>query len=107
MILNKETIDTARQVAQQWTQGVAILRPGGVDTIVLAVIKVDWYNPANNIHHTTIQGRDITRLVEQRLSVAGYSGPNPVLHYIDTSTEEQIWEIPASEQWYWLKIFVR
>jgi hypothetical protein len=102
--LSKDSIDTIIEIAKQWTQGVAVLRLFGGSYIILAVNRVDPYNPSNNIHHTTITGKDIRLLVEQKMSIPGYSGPSPILNYIDNIKFEHVWEVAHTESWYWFKM---
>jgi hypothetical protein len=102
--LSKDSVDTIFEIAKQWIQGVAVLRLFDGSYVILAVTRVDYYNPSNNIHHTTISGKDIRLLVEQKMSMPGYTGPSPVLNYIDNIKFEQVWEISHTESWFWCKI---
>jgi hypothetical protein len=101
--LTKDSIDTIIEIAKQWEPGIVVLRLLGDGLIILAVSSVTPYSPSNNIHHTTIQGKDIRLLVEQKMSIPNYTGPNPVLHYIDNIKFEQVWEVAHTESWYWFK----
>jgi hypothetical protein len=102
--INSDILKSIRAVAHDWTQGVAILRPFDGDFVILAVTRVDAYSPSNNIHHTTVCGKDITLMVQQKLSFADPRGASPLLTKIDTIKEEQTWEIPHHEKWYWIKV---
>jgi len=104
MELNKDTLEAIRKVAFDWPQGVIILNPFETEYVILAVVKVDPYDPANNIHHTTIVGKDITLLISQKLSIPDLRGPFPIPTYIDNIGEEQTWEVSHMEKWYWIKI---
>jgi hypothetical protein len=103
-LLTKDSVDTIIEIAKQWPQGVALLRLFDGSHVIVAVTRVDPYNPSNNIHHTTISGKDIRLLVEQKLSIPGYSGPSPILNHIDNIKFEQVWEIAHTESWYWFKM---
>jgi hypothetical protein len=102
--LSKDILDTVRHVAHDWSQGVVILKPFNGDFVILAVVRVDAYSPSNNIHNSTIVGKDVTMLVQQKLNVANPRGASPVVSYIDGIKEEQTWTVPHTETWYWIKV---
>ena len=101
--LTSDTFDIVRKVAREWPSGVVILEPLGGDPVVLAVTRVDMYNPSDNFHHTIIEGKDITLMVVQKFSVS-VSGPSPIPTQINNITEVQIWELPGSEKFVWFKV---
>ena len=101
--LSKDILETVQHVAEQWSQGVVILKPFDGDFVILAVIRVDAYAPSNNIHNSTIVGRDVTMLVQQKLNIANPQGSSPVVTYIDNIKREQTWVITHTERWYWIK----
>jgi hypothetical protein len=102
--LNKDNLDTIRKVAKEWEAGVFILKPFGGDFVFLAVSRIDMYNPANNIHHTTVSGKDISLVVAQRFDTTNLQGKNPILTFINRIEYEDEWELPNGEQFLWLKL---
>jgi hypothetical protein len=104
MEFNKDTLDSLRKVAAEWPQGVVVIRPFNGEIVVLAVDIINPYDPSNNIHHTTVTGKDISLLIAQRLSIAGRGSTIPIPTYINEIMEVQTWEFSHNESWYWLKI---
>jgi hypothetical protein len=102
--LSKDILETVLHVAEQWSQGVFILKPFNGDFVILAVTRVDPYSPSNNIHNTTVVGKDVTMLVQQKLNIANPQGASPVTTYIDNIKREQTWTVSHTETWYWVKV---
>ena len=102
--LNKDNLDAIRKVAKEWDSGVFIFKPFDGDFVFIAVTRVDFYSPSDNIHHTTVEGKDITLAVSQRLSTADLQGRSSMLSYINNIEFEDIWEIPVGERFLWLKL---
>jgi len=102
--LNKDNLDSVRKVAKEWESGVVILKPFDGDFVFIAVSRVDFYSPSDNIHHTTVEGKDITQAIIQRLSTADLQGRSSLISYITNLGFEDIWEIPAGERFLWLKL---
>jgi hypothetical protein len=100
--ISRDVLMSIRHIAHDWVSGVVIIKPFDGDFIILAVIKVDPYSPSNNIHNTTITGKDITMAIQQKLNVAQPTGGTSVITYIDNIKEVQTWIIPHTERWYWL-----
>ena len=80
------------------------MKPFNGDFVFLAVTKVDFYSPSDNIHHTTVQGKDITLAIIQKLSTTLMQGRSPVVSHISGIEYEEIWEIPVGEKFLWIKL---
>lgn len=102
--LTKENLDTVRGIAKEWEQGVIILKPFDGDFVFIAVTRVNFYSPSDNIHHTTVSGKDITLAVSQKLSTTNMQGRSPITTHINGIDYEDIWELPSSEKFVWLKL---
>lgn len=102
--LNKDNLDTVRGIAKEWPQGIFILKPFNGDFVFLAISRVDFYNPSDNIHHTTVEGKDVTLAVIQKLSGAELQGRSSISTYIDNIKFEESWEIPQGEKYLWIRV---
>jgi hypothetical protein len=103
-VLNKDNLDSVRRVAKEWDQGVFIFKPFGGDFVFLAVSRIDMYSPSDNLHHTTVEGKDISQAIAQRFDTTPLQGKNPILTYINNIAYEDIWEVPNGEPFLWLKL---
>ena len=103
-LITQDVLQTIRKVAHEWSAGVVILKPFDGDFVMLAVTKVDMYAPSSNIHHSTISGKDVTMMIQQKLNIADPRGASPILTQINNIVEEQTWEVPDGETFYWLKV---
>jgi hypothetical protein len=103
-LLNKETLDVVRKVAADWSGGVVILKPFNKDFVFIAVSSVIQYNPSDHIHHSTVEGRDISLMINQRLDVAG--GTPSVITNINNIKVVESWEVPSHCEFYWIRVRV-
>ena len=85
-------------------QGVVVIKPFDGDLLFIAVSRVTMYSPSDNIHHNTVEGKDISLLVNQRFDTANLQGRVPVETMISNIKYEDIWEIPPHIEFYWYKM---
>ena len=104
MELSRDILDTLYKVASDWSQGVAVIKPFGGDLVFVAVTGVSRFSPSNNIHFSTVTGKDITMMIEQKLSIVNPRGSSPVVTYVDNIKKETTWELTPEETWYWVRV---
>jgi hypothetical protein len=106
-ILNGDKLETVKRIAKEWTQGIVIIKPFDGDFVFIAVTRMTMFNPADNIHHTTVDGKDVTLIVQQKFDTMNLQGTSPVESYINRIEYEETWELPPTVQYYWYKFRVQ
>lgn len=104
MELNKDLLDSVRRVAKDWEPGIVILKPLDGDFVFIAVSRVDFFDPSNNIHHTTVEGKDVTLAIVQKIGSSDPLSGKSIMTFINNIGFEDVWEVPTGIEFYWIKI---
>ncbi len=91
---------SSSEVAKNWNPGVAIIEIGPGEYLFIAVTNMVIANPSDNIHHSTISGKNINLLISQNLSIPGTSN---IESYINGISTEETWDIPPNIKFWWIK----
>lgn len=95
-------INLVRDVAREWPQGVVVINPNrSGEEIFIAVNEVIMYNPSNNIHNSTVKGRDITLFVNQGGQIS--TSRQTVSSYIESIQWREEWELPPNIEFVWIR----
>jgi hypothetical protein len=103
LTLTRDTLETVKRIAKEWEQGIVIIKPFNGEMLFIAVSRVSMYSPSDNIHHTTVEGKDVTLIVQQKFDTVNLQGSSPVMSYINRIEFEDVWEIPPQVEYYWYK----
>jgi hypothetical protein len=97
-----QTLNIIKDIAREWPQGIVVINPNRTgEEVIIAITEVIICNPSNNIHHTSVRGKDITLFVNQGGQVPG--SRQTISTYIESIQWRDEWELPPSTEFVWVR----